>query len=184
MKFSHGFQFADFFPMSDLEDDISLMMFSGNIYLLNILGSKTTYYEGRRSLSLLNTRAIYRQLSVLHAATRAFSSFLLSSLVPGTLHCNQWAGISILTCLLFLKTFLAHLEPILDVFIASPIVPDDFGNIWNMETYQKINFKIRPILYCFRKTPSKFAFFFRKMAKYGQQFSITFLKNYKSYKFK
>ena len=101
---------------------------------------------------------------------RAFSSFLLSSLVPGTLHCNQWAGISILTCLLFLKTFLAHLEPILDVFIASPIVPDDFGNIWNMETYQKINFKIRPILYCFRKTPSKFAFFFRKMAKNGLDF--------------
>ena len=80
MKFSHGFQFADFFPMSDLEDDISLMMFSGNIYLLNILGSKTTYYEGRRSLSLLNTRAIYRQLSVLHAAARVFfiSAFIFS----------------------------------------------------------------------------------------------------------
>ena len=80
MKFSHGFQFADFFPMSDLEDDISLMMFSGNIYLLNILGSKTTYYEGKRRLSLLNTRAIYRQLSVLHAAARVFfiSAFIFS----------------------------------------------------------------------------------------------------------
>jgi hypothetical protein len=66
--------------MSDLEDDISLVMFSGNIYLLNILGPKTTYYEGKRSLSLLNTSDIYGQLSVLHAAARIFfiSAFIFS----------------------------------------------------------------------------------------------------------
>ena len=109
---------------------------------------------------------------------RAFSSFLLSSLVPGTLQCNQWAGISILTCLLFLKTFLAHLEPILDMFIASPPVPEDFRNLWHMETYQKIYFKNRPILYCFRKTPSKFAFFCWKMAKNDLYFWSTFVEIY------
>ena len=64
----------------------------------------------------------------------------------------------------------------------SPVI-DVSETVKIIRTYQKIYFNKWPFLYCFRKTPSKFAFFFRKMAKYGLKFSITFLKkNYKSYK--
>ena len=44
--------------MSDIEDDISSRMFSGNLYLQYNLGSETGHYEGISSLSLLNTSAI------------------------------------------------------------------------------------------------------------------------------
>ena len=58
MNFSQWFCFASFFPMSDIEDDISSRMFSGNLYLQDNLGSETGHYEGISSLSLLNTSAI------------------------------------------------------------------------------------------------------------------------------
>jgi hypothetical protein len=67
---------------------------------------------------------------------------------------------------------------------AKPPVVDVSETFKIIRTYQKIYFKKWPFLYCFRKTPSKFAFFFRKMAKYGPKFSFTFLKDYKSYKLK
>ena len=53
-----------------------------------------------------------------------------------------------------------------------------------VRTYQKIDFKKWPFLYCFRKTPSKLAFFFRKMVKYDLKFFKTFLRNCKSYQVK
>ena len=59
--------------------------------------------------------------------------------------------------------------------IARLIDPDPRRKIQNKRTYYDMDFKNRPILYCFRKTPSKFAFFSRKMAKFGLHFFKTFL---------
>ena len=50
-----------------------------------------------------------------------------------------------------------------------------------VRTYQKIDFKKWPFLYCFRKTPSKLAFFSRKIVKYDLNIFKTFLRNCKSY---
>ena len=50
-----------------------------------------------------------------------------------------------------------------------------------IRTYQTIDFKKWPFLYCFRKTPSKLAFFSRKMVKYDLKIFKTFLRNCKSY---
>ena len=54
-----------------------------------------------------------------------------------------------------------------------PYVSETFKNI---RTYKKIDMKNSPFLYCFRKTPSKFAFFKRKMAKCGMKFLKTLIK--------
>ena len=53
-----------------------------------------------------------------------------------------------------------------------------------VRTYQKIDFKKWPFLYCFRKTPSKLAFFSRKIVKYDLNIFKTFLRNCKSYQVK
>jgi hypothetical protein len=51
MNFSQLMSFASFFPMSDIEDDISSRMFSGKLYLQDNLGSETSHYEGICSMS-------------------------------------------------------------------------------------------------------------------------------------
>ena len=81
MNFSQWFCFASFFPMSDIEDDICSRMFSGNLYLQDSLGSKTSHHECISSLTLLNTSAIYGQvLQVLAAANvLLLSRFTLGS---------------------------------------------------------------------------------------------------------
>ena len=53
-----------------------------------------------------------------------------------------------------------------------------------IRTYQKIDLKKWQFLYCFRKTPSKLAFFSRKMVKYDLKIFKTFLRNCKSYQVK
>jgi hypothetical protein len=68
--------------------------------------------------------------------------------------------------------------------LAKPPVLDVSDTFKIIRTYQKIYFKKWPFLYCFRKTPSKLAFFFRKMSKYDLKFSKTFLRNCKSYQVK
>ena len=84
--------------------------------------------------------------------------------------------------MLFLKTILARPEPILAIFrtkaffkLAKPPVLDVLETFKFIRTYQKIVFKKRQFLYCFRKTPSKFAFFIRKIAKYGTKFVKTLI---------
>ena len=44
--------------MSDIENDNSLRIFSGNFYLQDNLGSDTVHYEGIHSFNLLNTIAM------------------------------------------------------------------------------------------------------------------------------
>ena len=68
--------------------------------------------------------------------------------------------------------------------LAKPPVLDVSDTFKIIRTYQKIYFKKWPFLYCFRKTPSKLAFFFRKMSKYDLKISKTFLRNCKSYQVK
>ena len=48
--------------MSDIEDDISLGVFSGNFYLQDNIGSETTHYERYNQLESVEDNAIYGQV--------------------------------------------------------------------------------------------------------------------------
>jgi hypothetical protein len=62
MNFSQWFCFARFFPMSDIEDDISLGIFSGNFYLQDNIGSETTHYKRYNQLESVEHNPIYGQV--------------------------------------------------------------------------------------------------------------------------
>jgi hypothetical protein len=76
--------------MSDIEDDISLGVFSGNFYLQDNLGSETTHYEGIISLNLLNTTPSMGKFYN-YARPRAFSSLLGLPWAADPFHGNQCA---------------------------------------------------------------------------------------------
>ena len=58
--------------MSDIEDDISLGIFSGNFYLQDNIGSETTHYKRYNQLESVEHNAIYGQVLKLLAAAHIF----------------------------------------------------------------------------------------------------------------
>ena len=62
------------------------------------------------------------------------------------------------------------------LYLAQSSVPYVSEIFKNIRTYKKNDIKNLQFLYCFRKTPSKFAFFKRKMAKCDMKFLKTLMK--------
>jgi hypothetical protein len=167
MNFSQWMSFASFFPMSDIEDDISSRMFSGKFYFQdNLLGSETSHYEGIGSMSQLNTSAIYVQALQLCAAANVFlnAGFTLSCrhhpLQPVCRELNSHLFAFFKNHFSLSRTNSSHVSNSGSVsYLAQSTVPYVSETFKNIRTYQKNDIKNLQFLYCFRKTPSKFAFF-------------------------
>ena len=152
-------------------------MFSGTLHLKNHLWFKYVNYKFIRIMNLWNTSAIYGQLSQVQTRTHVLviPAFILGHRskplqpVCRELNSDQFA---------FFKTYSScsrtHSSSVSNsgtLFILARLNdPDPWRKLKNMRTYYDMDFENRPILYCFRKTPSKFAFFCWKMSKYDHFF--------------
>ena len=144
-------------------------MFSGKLNLKNNLWFKYIHYKFIRSMNLWNTSPIYGQLSKVQTRTHVsvIPAFILGPrskpLQPVCRELNSDHFAFFKTYSSCSRTHSSSVSNSDNLFILARLIdPDPWRKMQNKRTFYDMEFENRPILYCFRKTPSRFAFFLLK----------------------